>query len=88
MRRIFILVFILILYPINCCYSDTDLPKESTVKVLLYHNVTEAVTDQNNPYVVPLAGFEEQIRWLQENGYDVKVVAEGDHYEYLAKITK
>ena len=24
----------------------------------------------------------------EENGYDVNVVAEGDHYEYLAKITK
>ncbi len=24
----------------------------------------------------------------EKNGYDVKVVAEGDHYEYLAKITK
>ena len=76
MRRIFILLFILILYPIDCCYSDTDLPKESTVKVLLYHNVTAAVTDQNNPYVVPLAEFEEQIRWLQENGYECLTVSE------------
>ena len=76
MRRIVLLLIILILYPVSCCYSDTDLSTESTVKVLLYHNVTAAETDQNNPYVVSLAGFEEQIRWLQENGYVCLTVSE------------
>ena len=55
---------------------DTDLSTESTVKVLLYHNVTAAETDQNNPYMVSLAEFEEQIRWLQENGYECLTVSE------------
>ncbi len=51
--------------------SDND-----TVKVLLYHNVTAAETDQNNPYVVSLEEFEEQIRWLKENGYECLTVSE------------
>ena len=75
MRRIVLLLIILILLPINSCYSVTDLSTESTVKVLLYHNVTAAETDQNNPYVVPLAVFEEQIRWLKENGYECLTVS-------------
>ncbi|MBQ4513347.1 MAG: polysaccharide deacetylase family protein [Anaerolineaceae bacterium] len=74
MRRIVFLLIILILYPVSCCYSDSS--KESTVKVLLYHNVTAAETNQNNPYVVSLAGFEKQIRWLQENGYVCMTVSE------------
>ena len=76
MRRIVLLLIILILYPVSCCYADSDLSTESTVKVLLYHNVTAAETYQNNPYVVPLAGFEEQIRWLLENGYLCLTVSE------------
>ncbi len=75
---------ILILFPINSCYSDTDLkaqPQETasdndTVKVLLYHNVTAEETDQNNPYVVSLEEFEEQIRWLKENEYECLTVSE------------
>jgi len=80
MRRIVLLLIILILLPINSCYSDTDFtaqsPQTASVKVLLYHNVTSAETDQNNPYVVPLAVFEEQIRWLKENGYECLTVSD------------
>ena len=84
MRRIVLLLIILILLPINSCYSDTDLTTQSpqtasdndSVKVLLYHNVIAAETDQNNPYVVSLAVFEEQIRWLKQNGYECLTVSE------------
>lgn len=55
---------------------NSDSSKKSTVKVLLYHNVTAAETNQNNPYVVSLAGFEKQIRWLQGNGYVCMTVSE------------
>ena len=74
MRRIVFLLIILILYPVSCCYSDSS--KESTIKVLLYHNVTAAETNQNNPYVVSLAGFEKRIRRLQGNGYVCMTVSE------------
>ena len=84
MRKIVLLLMILVLFPINSCYSNTDLtsqPQETasdndSVKVLLYHNVTAAETDQNNPYVVSLEEFEEQIRWLKENGYECLTVSE------------
>ncbi len=84
MHRFVLLLIILFFYPVNSCFSDNDLSSQlsqtasdnDSIKVLLYHNVTAAEADQNNPYVVFLGKFEEQIRWLQENGYECLTVSE------------
>lgn len=84
MRRIVFLLIFLFLCPIDYCYSDMDLTSELSrtasdnysIKVLLYHNITAVETDQNNPYVVSLAKFEEQMNWLKVNGYECVTVSD------------
>ena len=90
MQRIVFLLIFLFLFPVGHCHSDTDLtshssqiaPDNSSVKVLLYHNVTAVETAQNNPYVVSPAKFEKQIRWLKVNGYECLTVS--DMFQKLA----
>ena len=84
MRRIVFLLIFLFLCPIDYCYSDMDLTSELSrtasdnysIKVLLYHNISAVETDQNNPYVVSLAKFEEQMNWLKVNGYECVTVSD------------
>lgn len=37
------------------------------VPILMYHSISDA--DQNNSLLVPVKQFEEQIKWLKENGF-------------------
>lgn len=83
MLKILLLLIIMLSYPVEHCYSNADLASglmrtgsDYTVKVFLYHNVTAAETDRNNPYVVSLEKFKEQMGWLKENGYECLTVSD------------
>ena len=83
MCKILLFLLICLIFPNSCCYSEnqyaeTDEFSSSAVfvKVLLYHNVTPNMTNADNPYVIRLSVFEEQIKWLYENDIDCLTVSE------------
>ena len=43
--------------------------ENSTVKVLLYHNLSDSAGSADNPCLLSVAGFTEQMEWLMENGF-------------------
>ena len=46
------------------------------VKVLLYHDVSAAITNTDIPTAIPFVLFQDQMEWLKENGYEAVTVSQ------------
>ena len=79
MKKLLILLILLMTFTVSGYGNDADEHSESeeiSIKVILYHNITYAEGDGSNPYAVSLQKFEEQMKWLNVNGYECITVSD------------
>ena len=50
--------------------------ESNTARVLLYHHISATAEDEDNPYIMPLSSFTEQMEWLSTNGYSCLTVSQ------------